>query len=1596
MGRSTFRIRTSATTLVMLLALAGATPAVAAEPAPAGSFWSSLEVDEAQPDWLDTVEVDADGNERMSGVTGSPVTGIPGNRTGEVIEVTANAQNPPSETADRVVDGNPNTKWLAFTATGWVRVRFPEPVAIVHYALTSANDAPARDPRNWQLQGSHDGSTWTTLDTRTNQSFGARFETKEYQFENDTAYEYYRLNITAIQSGSTVQLAELQLSDGIDQPPVPTPMRSFVSGGPINGWTMRANAGWTGVRALQYSGGHTAEGRAYAYNRVFDVDIAVTPATELSYLIFPEFTANDLDYPSTYVAVDLAFSDGTYLSDLGAQDHHGFELSPQGQGASKSLYTDQWNRKASVIGEVAAGKSIERILIGYDRPAGPGLFNGWIDDIRIGERVAPERVRPSEWAITTRGSNSSSGFSRGNTFPATAVPHGFNFWTPMTNAGSTSFVYAYQRDNNADNLPTIQSFTASHAPSPWMGDRQTFQVMPSAATPTTTRTSANRALAFRHDNEVAHPHYYGVTFENGLATEIAPTDHAAMFRFTFVGDTSYVMFDNVNTSGGLTVSPAGVVTGYTDVRSGLSNGATRMYVYAELDGDITAAVKPTSGTRAAVFGHLRFDTSQDKVVTMRIATSLISVDQAKHNLELEIAPDDTFEAVRDRAQELWDDKLGIVEVEGASEDQLTTLYSNLYRLFLYPNSAHENTGTAEAPVWRHAVQSSAATSNPSGTTATQTGAPVVDGKVHVNNGFWDTYRTTWSAYALLTPSDAAEMVDGFVQHYRDGGWVPRWSSPGYANLMTGTSSDVAFADVYLKGARGMDVGDTYDAALRNATVAPPGANPNNTNVGRKGLQTSLFRAFTSTAVGEGLSWHLEGNINDYGIGNMAAAMARDEDLTDAQRQRFAEEADYFRDRARTYVNMFDPSIEFFQGRTAAGNWRWSTEAYDPRVWGYDYTETNGWNFAFHTPQDGQGLANLYGGRQGLADKLDEFFATPETGMFPGSYGGQIHEIREARDARFGMWGISNQVSHHIPFMYHYAGQPWKTQQIVREALSRSFLGSEIGQGYAGDEDNGEVSAWWLFNALGLYPLQVGSENYVIGSPLFTKATVHLEGGGELVINAPDNNSSNVYVQSLRINGEPWNRSYLPHSVIADGAVLDFDMGPQPSSWASGEAALPPSLTSGDAVANPRRDLTGPGRGTATGSAATTSDGLIPGNLVEQVVAVRASADNPPNETAARVADGDLGTKWLTFANTGWVEVDLDGPATVVHYALTSGNDFPDRDPRDWRLLGSTDGSTWTLLDERVDQSFSGRAQTREYLIHNEAAYRHYRLEVTRNNGANIVQLAELQLSDGSKPGGDTDTSALFDDTSGTRVSFLSPTPWVQYDLTGPVLDRATFYTLTSGADEGDPASWVLKGSYDGQVWTVVDQRHDELFPWRLQTRPFRIAQPGRYAHYRLEVTGSGGAPSTSLAEIELLATPRPDCTAVITNHHDGPLTVSSGVTCLDGATIVGPVRVLAGAALHAADTTIDGPLRTNGAAAVVLTRSTVTGPTEILQSTGEVSIEASVLGGPLTLTGNTGGTVVAATAIAGPMQCTANSPPPTDNGLANQVAGPMRGQCGTG
>ena len=436
-----------------------------------------------------------------------------------------------------------------------------------------------------------------------------------------------------------------------------------------------------------------------------------------------------------------------------------------------------------------------------------------------------------------------------------------------------------------------------------------------------------------------------------------------------------------------------------------------------------------------------------------------------------------------------------IEAEGASEDQL-------HDALLEPVPAEplSRTRTSRTPAraarrcYQHAV--SPATTRRRAR-PTQTGAQVVDGKVYVNNGFWDTYRTAWPALLAARTRSAGELVDGFVQQYRDGGWVARWSSPGYANLMTGTSSDVAFADAYLKGVEGFDAQDAYDAALKNATVAPPGRTRHRRRP--QGPGPSLFLGYTpNDGRPRGVSWGLEGYINDFGIANMAAALA-DERRRRRERRRYREEYGVLPRPGPALRAPLRPGDRLLPGPRPRRHVEVAARRRTTRACGATVRLHRDQRLELRLPRaagrrgPGEPLRRP---RTGSRPSSTRFFATPETAEAPRAPTA-ASSTRCSRRATSGMgqWGLSNQVSHHIPYMYDYAGQPPKTPgERARGAApavrrQRDRPGLRRATRTTARCRPGTSSA-----ALGFYPLQVGSPSYAIGSPLFNKATVHLPGG----------------------------------------------------------------------------------------------------------------------------------------------------------------------------------------------------------------------------------------------------------------------------------------------------------------------------------------------------------------------------------------------------------------------------------------------------------------------------------------------------------------------
>lgn len=1221
------------------------------------------------------------------------------------------------ESKQMLFDGDQNTKWLCNEAAPtenspvWVSFSLSSATTANAYLLRSANDSPERDPMCWALYGSNDGSQWVELDRRESVYFNSRFHAQVYTFDNDTAYTDYRLEITKNRTNNTMtQLADLEIgtlsiSDGNTSAEA-KPLKVEVGSGPQKTWCNTASNGWTGEQALSVSGRNILSGKAYCTNVLYDnLRIPVTYDTELSYVIFPSMydenfdldgNGNDEDvydfvFHNQHFMIDLAFSDGTYLSELGAVDQNGIDMTPQAQAAGKCLYFLQWNEVRCRIGEVAKGKTITKILLNYacDTAEGGSSFRAYFDDIVIKTEAVKEYEHLSDYVNTLRGTNSTDQFSRGLTIPAVSLPNGFNYYIPVTNTRSNA-PYYYQVSASKN---TISHFEITHIASNWVGGWGSWQFMantslnPASAT-VSELNSNNRAAEFTHDNEVAKAHYYSVSFDkgskaSGVKVEMTPNDHSLFARVTFPDDAANrsIIFDCDHASGDMTLNADGSFTAYSDHAQ---NGSTRMYIYGRFVDEQGNALTPASirklpysdGAKNSAIGLISFssDTSQ---VGIKLATSYIGYEQAQKNLLLEIGENETFDDVFKSARKIWDDLLGMVEIEGATEEQLITFYSCLYRMYLYPTNYSENIGTADKPKLVYA-------------SPYQNGT-VVEGQLYTNNGFWDTYRTVWAGYALLTPNRDSDYLNGIIQHYKDSGWVPRWVNPAGTNSMVGTSSDVIFGDAAVKGIN-FDLETALLSAVKNASVVSADL----TSGGRRSLESSNFLGYTSLENDQAFSWAMEGYINDYGISQLASVLGGE----------YADEADYFRNRSRYYVNLFNKELGWFMGRDKNGEFRTNDPSFDPSVWGWggDYTETNAWNMAFSVVQDGQGLANLYGGRDKLKRRLDEFF----TDDLRNTYSGTIHEMKEAREVRMGQYHHSNQPSHHIIYMYNYAGAPCKTAERVREILTHGYAGQNIGQGYIGDEDNGEMSAWYVLSSLGFYPVTMGNDEYAIGSPLFKKVTVHMDNGKKLIISAPENSRENIYIQSVKLNGKNYSKNYFKHADLANGAVIEFKMGNTSSDWGTTNAALPTSITKGGDTPQPAMDITSEMEISYIASGALANQGI---------------------DDIANLCD-DNGDSYAAFSadTTSLYFTDRSGKAVAL-YTITSA-DSTQNAPTGYALYASNDKREWICLDKRTDVTFRWARYTKPFSINADkrGVYKYYRLDISGEGS-----IAEVELLGNDEP-----------------------------------------------------------------------------------------------------------------------------------------------------------------------------------------------------------------------------------------------------------------------
>ncbi|MCP2043581.1 GH92 family glycosyl hydrolase [Pontibacter sp. HSC-36F09] len=717
---------------------------------------------------------------------------------------------------------------------------------------------------------------------------------------------------------------------------------------------------------------------------------------------------------------------------------------------------------------------------------------------------------PVDWVNPLMGTDSKRELSNGNVYPVVARPWGMNFWTPQTGKMGDGWIYMYSADK-------IRGFKQTHQPSPWMNDYGQFAIMP--ITGNLRVREDERASWFSHKAEIVKPYYYSVYLaDHDVTTEFTPTTRAAFFRFTFPeAEQAHIILDALDMGSHVKIIPKERrIIGYTTKNSGGVPDNFRNYFVIEFDKDFEAAHtfsnyeifdKPEAEANH-VGAAISFKTRKGEVVHAKVASSFISHDQALLNLQ-ELG-NKNFEAVKADGRAEWDKELGRIKVAGGTYDQTKTFYSSLYRSLLFPRKFYEI--DKENKVVHYSPYN----------------GKVLPGYMFTDTGFWDTFRSLFPFLNLMYPELNAQMQEGLVNAYKESGWLPEWASPGLRNVMVGNNSASVVADAYLKLGKEhtYDVETLWDAVMNGANNAGP-----LTAVGRAGASyyNELGYVPYDVEINENAARTLEYAYDDFAIYQLAKALKKPADVVELYKQ-----------RSLNYRNLYDPEHKLMRGKNKNGEFQ---SPFNPFKWGDAFTEGNSWHYSWSVFHDTQGLIDLMGGNKEFVAQLDKVFSLPPA--FEESYYGQvIHEIREMQIANMGQYAHGNQPIQHMIYLYNYAGEPWKAQYWVRETMDRMYKPTP--DGYCGDEDNGQTSAWYVFSAMGFYPVTPATDQYVLGAPLFRNITVELSNGKKIVINAPKNSSENRYIESLRVNGKAHTRNWLSHSDLMKGAKLNFKMTDKPN------------------------------------------------------------------------------------------------------------------------------------------------------------------------------------------------------------------------------------------------------------------------------------------------------------------------------------------------------------------------------------------------------------------------------------------------------------------
>ena len=720
-------------------------------------------------------------------------------------------------------------------------------------------------------------------------------------------------------------------------------------------------------------------------------------------------------------------------------------------------------------------------------------------------------AEPVDYVSTLVGTLSKHSLSTGNTYPAIALPWGMNFWTPQTGKMGDGWQYVYTADK-------IRGLKQTHQPSPWINDYGQFAIMP------TTRTvfsEDERASWFSHKAEVAKPYYYKVYLADwDITAEISPTERAAIIRLTFPETAeARIVIDAFDGGSQVAVDADGRrVTGFTTKNSGgVPEGFKNFFVidcshpitfkacYSDAEGLVEGRKEASGKHTGAIIGFPPMKRGEQ--VTLKVASSFISPEQAILNLQ-ELG-NRSFDDIKTAARQRWNEVLGRVDVEDDNIDHLRTFYSCLYRSVLFPRMFYELDAQGK-PIHY----------------SPHTGE-VCPGYYFTDTGFWDTFRSLFPLLNLLYPEMNEKMQEGLVNCYKESGFLPEWASPGHRGCMVGNNSASVVADAWLKGLRGYDIETLWQAVVHGAKAVHPKVS----STGRVGYEQYNKLGYVPCDIGinESVARTLEYAYDDWCIYMLGLQLGKDQS-----------EWLPFYDRAFNYKKVFDEETLLMRGRNADGSFQ---SPFSPLKWGDAFTEGNAWHYTWSVFHDPVGLIRLMGGTDVFVQMLDSVFNVPP--LFDESYyGGVIHEIREMQIMNMGNYAHGNQPIQHMVYLYNYAGEPWKAQYWVREVMDRLYTAQP--DGYCGDEDNGQTSAWYVFSAMGFYPVCPGSGQYVLGTPYFDKMTLHLPTGKTLVFQAFDNDSDNRYIGAMTFNGQPYDKNYLEHADILRGGVITCQMQSEPN------------------------------------------------------------------------------------------------------------------------------------------------------------------------------------------------------------------------------------------------------------------------------------------------------------------------------------------------------------------------------------------------------------------------------------------------------------------